>query len=396
MSTHRSPLVDELNALAPQMARWRHDIHQHPETAYEENRTAELVANALESFGIEIHRGLAQTGVVGILRAGSANRAIGLRADMDALNLQELNDVEYRSVNEGKMHACGHDGHTAMLLGAAKHLAANTGFDGTIYFIFQPAEEGAHGAKRMIEDGLFDRFPCQTVYGLHNMPGYETGTFAMRTGPILAAADAAYVTVNGVGGHGAFPHLSRDPVLTGARIVEAWNSIVARRVGPLDAAVVSVTQFNASKAVNVIPDSVDIGATVRTLDAKIQALLETELGELATNIAAAHGMSADYRFVRGDVATVNHREETDICAQVAANVVGADNVTTSIAPLMGSEDFGWILAERPGCYVFLGNGTGHSGGCMVHNPHYDFNDEILSTGAAYWVELARTVLPTRA
>jgi hippurate hydrolase len=248
----------------------------------------------------------------------------------------------------------------------------------------------------MIEDGLFDRFPCQTVYGLHNMPGYETGTFAMRTGPILAAADAAYVTVNGVGGHGAFPHLSRDPVLTGARIVEAWNSIVARRVGPLDAAVVSVTQFNASKAVNVIPDSVDIGATVRTLDAKIQALLETELGELATNIAAAHGMSADYRFVRGDVATVNHREETDICAQVAANVVGADNVTTSIAPLMGSEDFGWMLAERPGCYVFLGNGTGHSGGCMVHNPHYDFNDEILSTGAAYWVELARTVLPTRA
>jgi amidohydrolase len=353
------------------------------------------VATELERLGVEVHRGLGTTGLVGVLRAGTANRAVGLRADMDALNLTELNDFDYCSVNEGKMHACGHDGHTAMLLGAAQYLAHDPGFDGTVYFIFQPAEEGGHGAKAMIDDGLFERFPCESVFGLHNMPGFEVGTFAVRKGPILASADVARVTVNGVGGHGAFPHLARDPVLTGARIVEAWDSVVSRRVNPLDSAVISVTQFRASDAINVIPDSVQIGATVRALTEDTRVLLDHALGELAGKLAAAHGMTADYRYERGDVATVNHADETDTCAQVAAKLVGAEHVNDRIAPMMGSEDFGWMLDRRPGCYIFLGNGVGNDGGCMVHNPHYDFNDEILALGAAYWVELARTLLPVR-
>ncbi|MCH9672957.1 MAG: amidohydrolase [Gammaproteobacteria bacterium] len=388
-------LVDELSAYRDDMARWRHDIHQHPETAYEEARTADLVARELETFGMDIVRGLGKTGVVATLRKGQANRAIALRADMDALNLQELNEFDYRSVNDGKMHACGHDGHTAMLLGAAKYLAEEGGFDGTVYFIFQPAEEGGHGAKAMIEDGLFTQFPCEQVFGMHNMPGFEANTFAVRKGPLMAAADVARVTLRGVGGHGAFPHLTRDPVIAGARLVEAWNGVVSRRVNPLESAVVSVTQFKASDAVNVIPDTVTIAASVRSLTTATRRILDEALGEAAHGVAAAHGMTADYEFELGDCATVNSDEETDLCAQVAAKLVGPERVQTNIAPLMGSEDFGWMLAEKPGCYLFLGNGIGQTGGCMVHNPHYDFNDDILVTGAAYWVELARAALPNR-
>lgn len=391
----RHPLLEDLAQLRADMVGWRHDIHQHPETAYEEQRTADIVAAELQRAGLDVHRGLATTGVVGVLRAGTANRAIGLRADMDALNLQELNEFDHRSQTDGKMHACGHDGHTAMLLGAAKHMARSPNFDGTVYFIFQPAEEGGHGAKTMIDDGLFEQFPCESVFGMHNMPGFDVGTFALRKGPILAAMDAAYVTVHGVGGHAAFPHLARDPVLTGARIVDAWNTLVSRRVSPLDSAVVSVTQFAGSNAVNVIPDTVTLGASVRTLSASTRDLLEKTLGELATNIAQAHDMSVTYRYERGDVATVNHPEESDICADVAAQLVGPENVNTEIAPMMGSEDFGWMLDAKPGCYLFIGNGRDTDGGCMVHNPHYDFNDDILVLGAAYWVELARTLLPVR-
>ena len=386
-------LIEQLSTLQPNMVRWRHKIHQYPETAYEETRTADLVARELEQMGLEVHRGLAETGVVGVLSAGRGNRAIGLRADLDALNLQELNHFEHRSLHDGKMHACGHDGHTAMLLGAAKHLSTDPSFDGTVFFIFQPAEEGGHGAKRMIDEGLFDAFPCESVFGMHNMPGFEAGTFAVRKGPLMASADTAHVTVQGVGGHGAFPHLCRDPVLAAARIVDAWNTIVSRRVDPLDSAVISVTQFKASAAINVIPDSVTLGATVRCLRNETRDLLESALGETARGIASGCGVNTEYQYVRGDIATVNHDEQTDICSQVAANLVGPERVFTNIDPVMGSEDFGWMLHERPGCYLFLGNGMGETGGCMVHNPHYDFNDDILNIGAAYWVELARTVLP---
>ena len=386
-------LIEQLSTLQPNMVRWRHKIHQYPETAYEETRTADLVARELEQMGLEVHRGLAETGVVGVLSAGRGNRAIGLRADLDALNLQELNHFEHRSLHDGKMHACGHDGHTAMLLGAAKHLSTDPSFDGTVFFIFQPAEEGGHGAKRMIDEGLFDAFPCESVFGMHNMPGFEAGTFAVRKGPLMASADTAHVTVQGVGGHGAFPHLCRDPVLAAARIVDAWNTIVSRRVDPLDSAVISVTQFKASAAINVIPDSVTLGATVRCLRNETRDLLESALGETARGIASGCGVDAEYQYVRGDIATVNHDEQTDTCSQVATNLVGPERVFTNIDPLMGSEDFGWMLHEQPGCYLFLGNGMGETGGCMVHNPHYDFNDDILNIGAAYWVELARTVLP---
>ena len=386
-------LVKRLNPYSEQMIRWRRDIHRHPETAYEENRTADLVAHELTSLGIEIHRGLGTTGVVGMLRKGQANRAIGLRADMDALNLQELNGFEHCSVHDGKMHACGHDGHTAMLLGAAQYLVQEGGFDGTVYFIFQPAEEGGHGAKRMMEEGLFTRFPCDQVFGMHNMPGFEAGSFAVRKGPIMAAADVARVSLNGVGGHGAFPHLTRDPVIACARLIEAWNGVVSRRINPLESAVVSVTQVKASGAINVIPDTVTIGATVRSLTERTRQLLEEALGEAAHGIAVAHGMEADYVFEKGDCSTINTDEETDFCAQVAAKVVGPERVRTDIPPMMGSEDFGWMLAEKPGCYLFIGNGTEELGGCMVHNPHYDFNDNILATGAGYWVELVREALP---
>ncbi|MDC0038747.1 M20 family metallopeptidase [Gammaproteobacteria bacterium] len=387
-------LIKQLSTLQPDMVRWRHEIHKYPETAYEETRTADLVARELEQMGLEVHRGLAETGVVGVLSAGRGNRAIGLRADLDALNLQELNHFDHRSLHDGKMHACGHDGHTAMLLGAAKHLSTEPSFDGTVFFIFQPAEEGGHGAKRMMDEGLFDAFPCESVFGMHNMPGFEAGTFAVRKGPLMASADSAHVTVQGVGGHGAFPHLCRDPVLAAARIVDAWNTIVSRRVDPLDSAVISVTQFQASAAINVIPDSVTLGATVRCLRSETRDLLENALGETAQGIASGCGVDAEYQYIRGDIATVNHDEPTDICSQVAANLVGHERVLTNIDPLMGSEDFGWMLHERPGCYLFLGNGIGDTGGCMVHNPHYDFNDDILNVGAAYWVELARTLLPT--
>ncbi|MEM7253693.1 MAG: amidohydrolase, partial [Pseudomonadota bacterium] len=286
-------------------------------------------------------------------------------------------------------------GNPALLRGADKSVARVGVFAGPVFFFFPPAYEGGHGAKRMIEDGLFERFPCEQVFGMHNMPGYEANTFAVRKGPLMAAVDVARVTLNGVGGHGAFPHLTRDPVIAGARLVEAWNGIVSRRVPPLEAAVISVTQFEASQAVNVIPDQVTIAATVRSLTASTRKLLEQSLHEAAHGVAAAHGITADFVFEEGDCATVNADEETDLCAEVAAKVVGPDRVQTNIPPMMGSEDFGWMLAEKPGCYLFLGNGIGDVGGCMVHNPHYDFNDNILATGAAYWVELARTALPIR-
>ncbi len=389
------PIINRIAAYHDEMTAWRRDIHRHPETAFEEFRTADIVAKALESFGIEVHRGLAKTGVVGTLKVGRGERAIGLRADMDALNIVEANGFEHRSVNDGKMHACGHDGHTAMLLGAAKYLAEARDFDGTVHFIFQPAEENEAGGRAMVQDGLFERFPVESVYGMHNMPGIETGNFAVRTGPLMASADFFELKIKGVGGHGAMPHLCNDPVVVAAGIINAWQTIVSRRANPIQSAVISVTKIHAGDATNVIPEEIELAGTTRAFLPKFQELIETGMRQIADGMAAAHGVEATFAYDRRYPPTINTAEETDIARQVAAKIVGAANVDPDTAPLMGSEDFSFMLNERPGCYIMLGNGVGEAGGCMVHNPNYDFNDEILPIGASYWAEMVRTVLPAR-
>lgn len=373
-----------------EMTAWRRDIHQHPETAFEEHRTSDLVAQRLESFGISVHRGLAGTGVVGTLTRGSGGRAIGLRADMDALPMQELNAFAHRSVNAGKMHACGHDGHVTMLLGAARVLAAEGGFEGTVRFIFQPAEEGEGGGRRMVEEGLFEMFPVDGVYGLHNMPGIPAGEFATRAGPIMAAADEVAIRVRGTGGHAAFPHRAGDPVLAGAHLVTGLQSIVSRSVDPLENAVVSITMFHGGEVRNVIPDHVSLAGSVRTFKPEVQERVIAEIERIATHSAAAFGSIAEVDYRRGYPPTVNSAAETAFACTVAAKVAG--RVTADMPPMMGSEDFSFMLRARPGCFMFIGNGEGTEGGCMVHNPTYDFNDAILPAGVRYWVELAHAAL----
>ncbi len=351
-------------------------------------RTADFVAARLAEFGIEVHRGLAKTGVVGTLKAGSGNRAIGLRADMDALPLSEESDHPYRSDTPGKMHACGHDGHTAMLLGAAKYLAESRNFDGTVHFIFQPAEEGEGGAKVMIEEGLFERFPVEAVFGMHNMPGIPTGTFAMRKGPIMAAADFFFITVRGEGAHGAFPQLGIDPVPIAAEIVMALQTIVARNIDPGKPAVVTVTQIHAGHGTNIIPAEATLCGTTRSFDAAVQATIEKRMREIVVGIAKAHGAKGEITYERRYMPTINTAEETDLAAAAAIEVVGAENVNRNVPEVMGAEDFGWMLNERPGAYIFIGNGKGAS----LHNPRYDFNDEALALGASYWSRLVESIL----
>ncbi len=389
------PIINRIAAYHDEMTAWRRDIHRHPETAFEEFRTADIVAKTLESFGIEVHRGLAKTGVVGTLKVGQGDRAIGLRADMDALDIVEANGFDHQSVNDGKMHACGHDGHTTMLLGAAKYLAEVRDFDGTVHFIFQPAEENEAGGRAMVQDGLFERFPVESVYGMHNMPGIESGNFAVRTGPLMASADFFDLKIKGVGGHGAMPHLCNDPVVVAAGIINAWQTIVSRRADPIQSAVISVTKIHAGDATNVIPEQIDLAGTARAFLPEVQQLIETGMQQIADGLAAAHGVEATFAYDRRYPPTINTAEETDIACQVAAKIVGTANVDPDTAPLMGSEDFSFMLNERPGCYIMLGNGVGEIGGCMVHNPNYDFNDAILPIGASYWAEMVRTVLPAR-
>jgi len=386
-------LIDNLKGIHAEMTDWRRDIHKHPETAFEEDRTAGKVADLLESFGMQVHRGLAKTGVVGTLKAGTGNRAIGLRADMDALDLTELNQFDYRSVNEGKMHACGHDGHTAMLLGAARYLSSNPDFDGTVHFIFQPAEENLAGGRVMVQEGLFERFPVEAVYGMHNWPGLDVGKFAVCEGPMMASADFFELVLTGRGGHGAFPHLSRDPVLAAAHIITAWQSIVARNTDPMKAAVISATQIESGFTGNVIPETAVIRGTTRTFDAKVQDMIEERMGALARSMAEGFGMKADFTYDRRYAPTVNSPEETGHAIAAARALVGDDNVNDKLVPVMGAEDFGWMLKERPGCYVFVGNGRDGVGGCEVHNPNYDFNDQTLPVGAGYWVQLVQMQLP---
>ncbi len=370
----------------------RRDIHAHPELAFQEGRTSDVVARTLEAAGIEAHRGLATTGVVGVLKAGGSGRAIGLRADMDALPIQEQNLFPHRSRHAGRMHACGHDGHTAMLLGAAEYLAASRDFDGTVYFIFQPAEETVGGARVMIEEGLFERFPMDSVYGMHNWPGLAAGQFAVHAGPVMACSDQFDIAIRGHGAHAAFPHQGRDPTVAGAVLVQALQNIVSRVLDPLDAAVLSITRFHADGgAYNVIPDRAELAGTVRAFRPEVQDQVEAAMERVCAGIGAAFGVQASLDYQRGYPPSVNSAAEAAVCRDVLAELVGADNVRVDMRPSMGAEDFAYLLREKPGCYVWIGNGSGE-GGCMLHNPHYDFNDKVLTLGAAYWVRLTERLL----
>lgn len=385
-------VIDTIRADHEKLIGIRRDIHAHPELAYAEHRTAELVAKHLESLGIEVHRGIGRTGVVGAVRGGRGLRAIGLRADMDALPMQERNTFEHQSRHAGCMHACGHDGHTTMLLAAAAVLAARRDFDGTVYLIFQPAEEGEAGARAMIEDGLFERFPMEAVFGMHNWPGMPAGRFAVHAGAAMASADRFDIEVIGHGAHAAMPHLGTDPVVAAAALVQAIQTIASRSVDPLDAAVVSTTMFHAGEAYNVIPDRATLAGTVRTFNESVQARIEQRLGELCAGIATAFGVSVELKYRRGYPPTINTAEEAAVCAEAAAAVAGPENVARDARPSMGAEDFAYFLQQKPGCYVWIGNGAGE-GGCMLHNPNYDFNDDIIPAGGAYWTELVRRLLP---
>ena len=395
-------LIPDIAAAQGEIQALRRDIHAHPELRYEEQRTADLVAAKLTEWGIEVHRGLGKTGVVGVLRGGSGPRSVGLRADMDALPIQELNSFEHRSTHQGKMHACGHDGHTAMLLGAAQHLAKNLDFDGTVVFIFQPAEEGGAGAKAMIADGLFERFPVDAVFGIHNWPGMPAGRFGVTPGPIMASSNEFRVEITGVGSHAAMPHNGRDPVFTAVQIANGLQGIITRNKKPLDTAVLSITQIHAGDAVNVVPDRAWMAGTVRTFTTETLDLVEARMRTIAENIAAAYDCSANVHFHRNYPPTVNSSEETRFAASVMKEVVGAENVNDAVEPTMGAEDFSFMLLAKPGCYAFLGNGggghrdAGHGAGpCMLHNASYDFNDELLPIGSTYWVRLAQKFLASK-
>ena len=370
----------------------RRDIHAHPELAFNEHRTADLVARHLESLGLEVHRGVGRTGVVGVLRSGRGLQAIGLRADMDALPIEERNAFAHRSRHAGCMHACGHDGHTAMLLGAAEVLAEHPDFEGCVHFIFQPAEEGEGGADAMVDDGLFERFPMSSIYGLHNWPGLPAGQFALHSGPVMASADRFDIEISGRGAHGAMPHLGTDAVLAGAALVQAVQSVVSRTLDPLAPAVVSVTQFHAGDAYNVIPERARLGGTVRAFSEAVQAAIEAALQRLCAGVGASHGVNITLDYRRGYPPTINSPAEAAVCAEVAAALRGTQGVITNAPPSMGAEDFAFFLKHKPGCYVWLGNGPGE-GGCTLHNPGYDFNDELIPVGVRYWVELVRRLLP---
>ncbi len=385
------PVIDSVSQWQDELVAWRRDLHAHPELAFDERRTSDLVAQRLADFGIEVHRGLATTGVVGVLRGAPGNRAIGLRADMDALPMQEDNDFGHRSRNAGRMHACGHDGHTTMLLGAARWLAQAPDFAGTVYFIFQPAEEKLGGAQRMIDEGLFERFPVEAVYGMHNWPGLPVGEFAVHTGPAMAAADEVTIEVIGRGGHGALPHLAVDPIVIAAEIVLALQTLVSRGTDPLGSVVLSIATIHAGQAANVIPERATIGGSVRTFTPQARARMEEGIRRMAEGIAGAHGARAEVRYEKLCPATFNTAPEADHAARAAAAVVGAGRVHRALPPCMGSEDFAYMLQARPGCYVWLGNGDGE-GGCMLHNPRYDFADAALPLGISYWARLVETVL----
>ncbi len=379
----------------------RRDIHAHPELSFEETRTADIVARKLAAYGLEVHRGLARTGVVGVLRKGDSTRAIGLRADMDALPVLEMNEFSHRSTYAGQMHACGHDGHTAMLLGAARYLSEHRhrlDFDGTVYFIFQPAEELEGGAMAMVEEGLFRQFPMEAVFGLHNWPGLPVGEIAAMAGPVMAGTVCFEIVVRGHGCHAAMPHEGIDTLVVASHLVLALQTIVAREIDPREAAVVSVTQVHGGDALNVIPEEAVLRGTVRSLKPEIEQRIERAIERLCAGVAQTHDATIKVDFNERYPATINHPAETALCQRAAALVAGGENVRTDELPSMGAEDFGYMLREKAGCYVWLGNGDGKDSGvgaCSLHNPRYDFNDEIIPLGIAYWAQLVVCALGQR-
>ncbi|NQZ32007.1 MAG: amidohydrolase [Oceanospirillaceae bacterium] len=378
------------------MRAWRTDLHAHPETAYEEHRSAAKIAELLQSFNLTVHTGLAVTGVIAVLKGNIAGEhTIALRADMDALNLQELNEFEHRSQYPGKMHGCGHDGHCAMLLGAAKHLSENRNFSGTVVFIFQPAEEGEAGAKLMCDEGLFDKYSIDAVYGMHNWPGLAAGKFAVHSGPVMASMDVFDITITGRGCHAGMPHLGIDPIVVSAAVINTLQSIVSRYIDPLQSAVVSITQVHAGDAYNVIPDSVKLSGTCRAFTAPVKAQIEAQLKARVASTCAAYGASCEIHYRNVALCTVNHKAHAQICAKVVADLVGEDQLVQDMAPSMGAEDFAFMLEARPGAYIWIGNDP-LEGGAGLHNPHYDFNDEVLALGANYWVALTLDQLPLEA
>ena len=391
-------LIESILADAAAIAAVRRDIHAHPELAFQESRTADVIAKQLTDWGIPVHRGLGTTGIVATLKNGTSSRAVGLRADIDALPMTEHNKFAHASQYPGKMHACGHDGHTAMLLAAAKHLASHRDFDGTVYLVFQPAEEGGGGAREMIKDGLFSKFPMEAIFGAHNWPGMAAGQFALKAGPSFASSNEFRITIRGKGSHAAMPHNGVDPVPVACQIVQAFQTIISRNMRPIDAGVVSVTMIHAGEATNVAPDSCEMQGTVRTFTLDVLDLIERRMQEIAEHTCAAFGASCEFSFKRNYPPTINHAAETEFARQVMTDMVGAANVH-EFEPTMGAEDFSYYLLEKPGCYFLIGNGdgshraSGHGmGPCMLHNPNYDFNDELIPLGATLWVHLAEAWL----
>ncbi len=398
-------VIDSIVAQAASIAALRRDIHAHPELCFEEVRTADLVAAKLTEWGIPIHRGLGKTGVVGIVQGrdgGASGHAIGLRADIDALPITEFNTFEHASKHAGKMHACGHDGHTAMLLAAAQHFAKHRDFDGTVYLIFQPAEEGGGGAREMINDGLFERFPMQAVFGMHNWPGMKAGQFAVSPGPVMASSNEFKITIRGKGSHAAMPHMGIDPVPVACQMVLAFQNIISRNKKPVDAGVISVTMMHTGEATNVVPDSCELQGTVRTFSIEVLDMIERRMKQVAEHTCAAHDAACEFEFVRNYPPTVNSPAEADFARKVMQGILGEANVVPQ-EPSMGAEDFAYMLQAKPGAYCFIANGDGdhramgHGGGpCTLHNPSYDFNDDLIPLGATFWVRLAQEWLAERA
>ncbi len=386
--------IDSIVTQAASISAIRRDIHAHPELCFKEVRTSDVVAAKLTEWGIPIHRGMGTTGVVGILKNGTSDKAIGLRADMDALPMQEHNTFAHTSQHAGKMHACGHDGHTAMLLAAAQHFAKNKNYDGTVYLIFQPAEEGGGGAREMIKDGLFDKFPMDAVFGMHNWPGMAVGKFAVSPGPVMASSNEFKITIKGKGGHAALPHVALDPVPVACQMVNAFQTIISRNKKPIDAGVISVTMIHAGEATNVIPNTCELRGTVRTFTLEVLDLIEQRMRDIAQHTSAAFDMTCEFEFVRNYPPTINSAPEAEFARRVMGDIVGADHVLAQ-EPTMGAEDFAYMLMAKPGAYCFIANGDGthremgHGGGpCMLHNPSYDFNDDLIPLGATFWVRLA--------